>query len=115
MIKQWKVKQRVTPCAWTLPYFIMSPSRPTSALFLTLLLFINSSSLVVLISKRKREGRDKGDRIDKEECHLLCALFCLSLFSIDLSSILFFAVLLKLDSLYLSSVLLSRSSSPVPL
>ena len=24
MIKQWKVKQRVTPCAWTLPYFIIS-------------------------------------------------------------------------------------------
>ena len=87
----------------------------SSALFLTLLLFINSSSLVVLIWKRKREGRDKGDRIDKEECHLLCALFCLSLFSIHLSSILFFAIPLKLDSLYLSSVLLSRSSSPVPL
>ena len=24
MIKQWKVKQRVAPCAWTLPCFIMS-------------------------------------------------------------------------------------------
>ena len=115
MIKQWKVKQRVTPCAWTLPYFIMSLFSAYFCSFPYSSPFHNHSSLVVLIWKRKKEGRDKGDRIDKEECHLLCALFCLSLFSIHLSSILFFAIPLKLDSLYLSSVLLSRSSSPVPL
>ena len=28
MIKQSKVKQRVTPCAWTLPYFIISLFEP---------------------------------------------------------------------------------------
>ena len=47
--------------------------------FLTLLRFTIPSLLVFLISKRQREGRDKGERIDTEECHLLCALFFLSL------------------------------------
>ena len=79
MIKQWKVRQRVTPCAWTLPYFIISlfSAYLFCSFFLLFSFFHNSSCLVVLISKRKREGRDKGGRKDKEECHLLSALFCL--------------------------------------
>ena len=47
--------------------------------------------------------RDKGERIDKEECHLLCALFCLSLSFIHLSSILFLALPIKI--VFLSSLL----------
>ena len=86
MIRQWKGKQRVTPCAHT-PSYRPIPSVPFRPLLLLIVL-----PLCFLISKRKRAGRDKGERIDKEECHLLCALFCLSLSFIHLSSILFFAL-----------------------
>ena len=69
---------------------------------------------VFLISKRQRERRDKGERIDKEEYHLLCALFCLSLSFIHLSSILFLALPMKIVFLLsfppsLPSLLLTRA------
>ena len=57
--------------------------------------------------ERQREGRDKGERIDKEEYHLLCALFYLS-------SILFLALPMKIVFLLsfppsLPSLLLTRA------
>ena len=67
------------------------------------------------MSKRKREGRNKGERTDKEECHLLCALFCLSLFSIHLSSILFFALPIKYAILGISPLSFSLPATDVPL
>ena len=70
---------------------------------LTLLLFSQFILFVVLISKRKREGRDKGEGIDK--FHLLCALFCLSFSFIHLSSIIVFALPVK-------NVILSISPPP---
>ena len=87
----------------TSPYPSFRPI--SSALFLTLLLFIFLS--VFLISKRQRERRDKGERIDKEEYHLLCALFYLS-------SILFLALPMKIVFLLsfppsLPSLLLTRA------
>ena len=53
-------------------------------------------SLRLLASCLFYSCRDKGERIDKEECHLLCALFCLSLSFIHLSSILFLALPVKI-------------------
>ena len=91
VIKQWKGKQGVTPCAWIFPYFIISSPRPISSVpFRTHLLLI-----VLPFCFSYFERRDKGERMNKEECHLLCVLFCLSLFSIHLSSILFFALPIK--------------------
>ena len=87
----------------TSPYPSFRPI--SSALFLTLLLFI--FLFVFLISKRQRERRDKGERIDKEEYHLLCALFYLS-------SILVLALPMKIVFLLsfppsLPSLLLTRA------
>ena len=87
----------------------------SSALFLTLLLF-KFFLFSFSVSKRKREGRGKGERIDKEECHLLCALFCLSIFFVHLSSILFLALPIKivfLLSLLSPSLSLLFSCSPL--
>ena len=86
MIKQWKGKQTVSIILHHIPPLGLS------------LLFLS----LPLISKRKREGRDKGERMDKEECHFLCALFCLSIFSIHLSSILFFDLPIKKAILFFS-------------
>ena len=93
-----------------------SSFRPvSSALFLTLLLF-KFFLFSFSVSKRKREGREKGERIDKEECHLLCALFCLSIFFVHLSSILFLALPIRivfLLSLLSPSLSLVFSCSPL--
>ena len=87
MIKQRKGKQRVTPCAWTLPYFIISLFSAS---------FPYPSPVFIILPfcfpyfEKKREERDKGERIDKED-----ALFCLSLSFIHLSSIVVFALPIK--------------------
>ena len=90
--------------------------RPVScALFLTLLLF-KFFLFSFSVSKRKREGREKGERIDKEECHFLRALFCLPIFFVHLSSILFLALPIKivfLLSLLSPSLSLLFSCSPL--
>ena len=96
VIKQWKGKQggdslrvdlsvlhHILPSAYlfcSFPY--PSPSHSSSFCF-------------SYFERRDKGERDKGERINKEECHLLCVLFCLSLFSIHLSSILFFALPIK--------------------
>ena len=83
----------------------------SSVPFLTLLLCSYFFLFVFLISTRKREGRDKGERIDK--FHLLCALFCLSFSFINLSSILVFALPVKNQScLFILLLLPSPFSSP---
>ena len=56
---------------------VSSETRRFNSTNLTLLLFSQFILFVVIISKRKREGRDKGERIDKDESHVLRALFCL--------------------------------------
>ena len=56
---------------------VSSKTRRFNSTNLTLLLFSQFILFVVIISKRKREGRDKGERIDKDESHVLRALFCL--------------------------------------
>ena len=116
MIRQWKGKQRVTPGAWTGPYFII-PLLSTY-LFCSFPYPSPSHSSSFLFSYfEKKEGREReGERIDKEECHLLCALFCLSHFSIHLSSILFFALPINnaiLLSLLSPSLSLLFSYSPL--
>ena len=116
MIKQWKGKQRVTPCAWTLPILHHIPLFGLSLLLFSLpFSFSSSSFLVFLFRKERGKGERRRERIDKEECHFLRALFCLSIFFVHLSSILFLALPIKivfLLSLLSPSLSLLFSCSP---
>ena len=89
--------------------------RPVScALFLTLLLF-KFFLFSFSVSKRKREGREKGERIDKEECHSLRLVLSLHLLCSSFS-ILFLALPIKmvfLLSLLSPSLSLLFSHSPL--